>query len=97
MAKHQDESPEALAQELLDELGITTIPVPLEEIAKHLGAQLRFSPLDEELSGMAFIKDDVPIIGVNALHHPNRQRFTIAHEIAHLRLHKEYISNAVHV
>lgn len=95
---HQEtETPEASAQKLLDELKITTIPVPVEKIPKMLGAQLRFSPLDDELSGMAFVKDGTPIIGVNALHHPHRQRFTIAHEIAHLRLHREHITNTVHV
>lgn len=85
------------AQELLNRLGIKSVPIPVERIAKALGAQVRFSPLDEELSGMIFIKDGVPIIGVNSLHHPNRQRFTIAHEIAHLELHKEIISKEVHV
>ncbi len=28
------------------------------------------------------------VIGVNSLHHSNRQRFTIAHECGHLRLHE---------
>ena len=28
------------------------------------------------------------MIGVNWLHHPNRQRFTIAHEIGHFVLHR---------
>jgi Zn-dependent peptidase ImmA (M78 family) len=99
MAKNQQggETPEARAQRLLDELNLTTIPVPVERIPKLLGAQLRFSPLDEELDGMAFIKDGIPIIGVNALHHPNRQRFTIAHEIGHLVLHRDHITNTVHV
>lgn len=97
MRNPQHELPEARAQKLLDELGITAIPVPLEKIAKHLGAKIRSTPLDEELSGMIFVKDGVPIIGVNSLHHGNRQRFTIAHEIAHLCLHREHITNTVHV
>ena len=99
MPKHQQpsETPEARAQRLLDELKISTVPVPVERIAKVLGAQLRYSPLDDELSGMAFVKDGVPIIGVNALHHPHRQRFTIAHEIAHLCLHRDHITDTVHV
>ena len=46
---------------------------------------------------MIFIKGGTPIIGVNSLHHPNRQRFTIAHEIGHLELHRDVISSAVHV
>jgi Zn-dependent peptidase ImmA (M78 family) len=95
--RHGREIPETQAEKLLDELNITTIPVPVERIAKLLGAQIRFSPLDDELSGMIFVKDGKPIIGVNSLHHPHRQRFTIAHEIGHLCMHREHITNAVHV
>lgn len=91
------QSVETRASKLLESLGIQEIPVPVDKIAKSLGARLRFSPLDEELSGFIFIKDGVPIIGINSLHHPNRQRFTIAHEIAHLQLHRESITSAVHV
>ncbi len=91
------ETPEARAQRLLDDLNITTVPISVERISRLLGAQLRYSPLDDELSGMAFIKDGTPIIGVNSLHHPHRQRFTIAHEIGHLCLHRDHITNTVHV
>lgn len=91
------ESPYERAKELLARLSIKTAPVPLEKIAKALGASVRYSPFDDELSGMVFIKDGVPIIGVNSLHHPNRQRFTIAHELGHLELHREMITSEVHV
>lgn len=97
MPKHSNESPEDRAQKLLDDLGYDTIPVPVDKIAKQRGAQLRYSPLDKELCGMVFVKDGVPIIGVNALHHPNRQRFSIAHEIGHLELHRDHITSKVHV
>jgi Zn-dependent peptidase ImmA (M78 family) len=89
--------PYTRAQQLLARLGIQTIPTPVEKIAKSLGAQIRFSALDDELSGMIYIKANIPIIGVNSLHHPNRQRFTIAHELGHLELHREMITSAVHV
>lgn len=82
---------------ILEDQGVTTAPVPIERIAKSLEAQVRFSPLDDELSGMVYIKDGVPIIGVNALHHPNRQRFTIAHEVGHLLLHRAEITKEIHV
>lgn len=85
------------AKELLRDEGVTMPPVPVERLAKALGAKIRYAPLDDSLSGMAHIQDDVAIIGVNSMHHPHRQRFTIAHEIAHLLLHREYIANAVHV
>ena len=78
MANSKNVSPDIRAKELLEKCGFHKIPIPVERIAKSLGAQVRYSPLDEELSGMVFIKDGIPIIGVNSLHHPNRQRFTIA-------------------
>lgn len=90
-------NPVTEAQHLLVKLGIKTVPTPVEKIAKTLGAQVRFSPFDDELSGMIFIKDDVPVIGINSLHHPNRQRFTLAHEIGHLVLHREAITTTIHV
>jgi len=90
-------SPAAEAKELLRQCDITSAPVPVDLIAKYLGVEVRFAPLDDELSGMVFIKDGRPIIGVNALHHPNRQRFTIAHELGHFVLHRELITNSVHV
>ena len=92
-----DATPSAAAEALLRRHNITKVPVPLERIARAEGAQVRYVPLDHELSGMVYVKQNTPFIGVNALHHPNRQRFTIAHEIGHLILHRDRISNAVHV
>jgi Zn-dependent peptidase ImmA (M78 family) len=85
------------ATTLLDQFGVKVPPVPVEKIIKSKGIVLQFAPLEDDLSGMAYIKDDVGIIGVNALHHPNRQRFTAAHELAHHLLHAKDIQKAVHV
>jgi len=97
MNTKQKIEPEKAARELLEAQGIRKAPIPVDKIAKALGVQIRYSPLDEELSGMIYIKDEIPIIGVNALHHPNRQRFTIAHELGHYMLHRSMLSNEVHV
>lgn len=43
--------------------------------------------MDATQSGMTFRQDDLVVIGINAAHHPRRQRFTLAHEIGHVRLH----------
>ena len=85
------------ARTILTELGVNGVPVPVERIVKARGIVLHYAPLEDDLSGMAFIKDGVGIIGVNALHHPNRQRFTIAHELAHHELHADKIRKTVHV
>lgn len=97
MTNLRKQTVEARANKLLATLAVRGIPVPVDKIAKSLGARVRYSPLDDELSGFIYIKDGVPIIGVNSLHHPNRQRFTIAHEIGHLQLHPNFITSAVHV
>ena len=97
MPNPRNDNPYLRAQKLLARLGIQSVPTPVEKVAKALGAQVRFSPFDEELSGMVHVKDGVPIIGVNSLHHPNRQRFTIAHELGHLELHRPMITSSVHV
>lgn len=97
MTKQRTASPAAHARYLLETLSIRTVPVPLEKVGEHFGAKIRYAPLDEELSGIIFIRDAVPIIGINAIHHPNRQRFTLAHEFGHLVLHKHLITSMVHV
>ncbi|GAA0574691.1 ImmA/IrrE family metallo-endopeptidase [Craurococcus roseus] len=89
--------PVAAATRLLEDAGIRKAPVPVELIARRLGAVIRRAPLDDELSGMLAINGDLTIIGVNSLHHPNRQRFTIAHECGHLALHRDEVSANVHV
>lgn len=85
------------ARQVLTEYGVVTAPVPVEKIIKKRDIRIQFSPLDTELSGMALVKDGVAVIGVNALHHPNRQRFTMAHELGHHVIHRQHIEDTVHV
>ena len=79
---------EIIVRRLLDEHKIGKPPVPVEALAKSLAARVSYSPFEGDISGMVFRHEDQVIIGVNSLHHPNRQRFTIAHEIGHMILHK---------
>lgn len=85
------------AREVLDRAGIVKAPVPVERLIKRLDIVLRHEALEEELSGMAYIIDGLSMIGINASHHPNRQRFSAAHELGHHILHAEEITGAVHV
>lgn len=97
MPSPPSDDPRVAAEKVVSDFAVRSAPVPVDRVARSLGAILRFSPLDDELSGMIHIKDGVPIIGVNSLHHPHRQRFTIAHEIGHLVLHRHLITASVHV
>jgi Zn-dependent peptidase ImmA (M78 family) len=85
------------AQIVLEEFGIKRVPIPVERIIKSKNIVLEYAPLDEELSGMAYTHDGISIIGINALHHPNRQRFSAAHELGHHVLHAIEIQETIHV
>ena len=82
---------------VLKDYNVTTFPVPVERIAKQMGVRVEYAPLDGDLSGFAHIRDGVRIVGINALHSPTRQRFTLAHELAHVLLHQTELEAAVHV
>ena len=85
------------AREVLAQFQISAAPVPVERIIKKLQIELQYAPFEEDLSGMAYITDGLSMIAVNALHSPNRQRFSAADELGHHLLHAGLISEAVHV
>lgn len=95
--KANPEKAREAASAILRDFGVKGAPVPIERIIKARNIVLQYAPLEEDLSGMAYIKDGVGIIGINALHHPNRQRFSAAHELAHHELHAPKIREAVHI
>ena len=85
------------AVQLLEESGCFSLPANLEKVAKHLKAHISYEDFEDEMSGVLVVKNGKRAIGVNAHHHPNRQRFTIAHEIGHLVLHYSRSDNDVHL
>jgi len=86
MAKREAE--QAAAKVLRDSGLAGQIPTPIEDVARSRGAVVIRERLDRDVSGLLFRDDDSVMIGVNDLHAPRRQRFTVAHEIGHLVMHK---------
>ena len=78
------------AEQLLREAGIVAPPVPVEQLAEHMGALVRYAPFDGQMSGLLHRSEDGnrALIGVNSRHPTVRQRFSIAHELGHLALHE---------
>ena len=77
-----------------------TLPVDVNEIARALSIPVHKVPLPEGISGRllkAEREEGRPAyeIEVQASDHPRRQRFTIAHEIAHYVLHRDLIEQSV--
>lgn len=74
-------------------------PVDLIAIARDLDLSIfRANNWSNDLSGMIRKAPDNPEhynIYVNAKHHENRRRFTIAHEMAHFILHRDLIGDGI--
>lgn len=69
------------------EAGITGVPVALEKYLAIANAELRVRhDLKDREAGQTFQLGERHIIVVNGRHSPERQRFTVLHELAHIRL-----------
>jgi Zn-dependent peptidase ImmA (M78 family) len=77
---------------------LSEAPVKLNGIAEHLGLPVYLSTLKPKISGL--IEPDEAArskfrIRLNRHESPERQRFTLAHEIAHFLLHRSLIGTGV--
>lgn len=81
-------SPKRLAQKVLKEVG-DQLPVDVYAVASAYGVEVKEVPMEDSVSGILVIRDEHAAIGVNEAHHPNRQRFSIAHELGHFMLHSK--------
>src|SRR5260370_13393971 len=79
---------EAKVEELLCTFRVRGAPVPVDHLVKKLGLVLCPLPAEDDISGAIVRKGGHVVIAVNPAHHRNRQRFTIAHELAHFFFHE---------
>lgn len=78
----------SIAERLLQELGITEPKeIDIEAIAYHVGAIIRYRPLDG-CEARIIGSGDRAIITVNSRSSYRRNRFSIAHELGHWRHHR---------
>lgn len=73
---------------LRDQYNAFELPINLENLAEKAGIQIKYVD-DPETSGFAYQKSGVKYIGVNNNESHVRQRFTIAHELGHMFLHRQ--------
>lgn len=79
---------ERLVEELLLQNEVSGPAIPVERIAKACGADIQVENFNNEISGLLLRTASQTTIAVEAKQAPTRQRFTIAHELGHLLLHK---------
>ena len=86
------------AERLIEQLAISHLPIDVENIADQLGLSVIYDDLGPDVSGLLVTNTDGAHIFVQAHDHENRQRFTVAHEIAHFILRHQFESGKhVHV
>lgn len=77
---------------------VSQVPVPIGTLAKALGLRVLKSTFPPKISGQIAPNAETPSgfeIKVNRYDSPERQRFTIAHEIAHFLLHQDRIGTGI--
>lgn len=77
---------------------VSSYPVKVGELAEELGLKVVRSPMAPKISGLIQPSADAPSgfeIRVNKYEVPERQRFTVAHEIGHYLLHRQDIGAGV--
>lgn len=73
-------------EDILKKLNVNKAPIPVEEVAKLFSIKIIPYDFPDDFSGLIREVSGQTVIGINKKHHPNRQRFTVAHEIGHYLL-----------
>jgi Zn-dependent peptidase ImmA (M78 family) len=80
---------------ILDRLGIEAPPIDPVKLSRELGLSVyfvRFSGEYVKVSGFYDAEDNA--VFVNSDEYPLRQTFTVAHELGHYVMHKEWVRSA---
>lgn len=74
---------------------LSSYPIQLGAIAKELGIKILSSTLQNDISGEIREINGEVIIKVNRHDAKTRQRFTVAHELAHFFLHRHLLKDGI--
>ncbi|PSU42135.1 hypothetical protein C9J12_29200 [Photobacterium frigidiphilum] len=72
-----------------------SFPIKIGAIAKEFGIVVKRSTLKPGISGVIKESDGVVLVKISRHDSVERQRFTLAHEIAHFLLHKDKIGDGI--
>ena len=80
-----------LRREAYNVNGKMRLPIDVFAIAKRVGIRVEPTPLRKDVAGFIIKEADeeAPTIYVNAGDGPQRQRFTVAHELGHFMVHRD--------
>jgi len=83
------DTPEKLLK-FAESQGLNPVPLNVAAVAEKFGIRIEYISLENDVSGILYKdeEDDSWVMQVNEDHHPNRRRYTIAHELGHFCLHR---------
>ena len=95
MATRRRAAIERQALDLLQQQGLLSAPIDVQQLARRLNMKVIFKFFEDDgLSGIVFRgSDGVITLGINTLNTEARQRFSVAHEIGHALLHLKSAGN----
>ncbi len=67
-------------------------PIRMKSWLPKLGVMALFKPMSDNFSGMAIKHSDYKFVIINSNHRVSKQHFTLAHEIYHLFVQKDFVS-----
>lgn len=73
---------------------LTEFPIKLGQLARELGVSIKISSMRSGISGQIAREENGYVVRVNRNEARERQRFTIAHELAHFLLHRHIIDTS---
>lgn len=84
-------------KQVIDEY-LLVVPIRIGQLANDLGLEVVRAALSPSISGLIEPSETAASgfkIKINKFESEERQRFTVAHEIAHFLLHRDYIKNGI--
>jgi Zn-dependent peptidase ImmA (M78 family) len=78
----------AIVDAILNQDDLRKLPIDVNKIARLTNTEVRVDELKNGLSGFAYQKNNTKFIGISSGDGRLRRRFTLAHELGHIFLHK---------
>ncbi|MHC2086212.1 ImmA/IrrE family metallo-endopeptidase [Methylobacterium sp. CM6244] len=95
MAMRNRQTDSRLPTEIIEPF-LRTVPVDVYGMARALGVAVSKTPMASDVSGKIECEINGPCrITINSTHSETRQRFTLAHEIAHFVLQRDLIGDGI--
>ncbi|RYE27489.1 MAG: ImmA/IrrE family metallo-endopeptidase [Sphingobacteriaceae bacterium] len=86
-----------ISYQMVINANITQPPVNVDKITQACGVAIEQINIGEDVSGLLVIHGENAVIAVNPNQGSERKRFTIAHELGHFVLHRDFEKDTVFV